>query len=170
MKKQLRSNKTKIFLLGLFLLSIPSALQAASHDFGIGVTLGSPSGLSVWQNLDSNSAIQGALEYNVVNPFVAQIDYVFKLDGLFPLRKDAGKLLLYYGPGFRMEFGKRESFFFGPYRVSHKTRGALRFPIGLQYYIPHAPFDVFSEVAPMLSLWTGTVVDMTIALGIRWDM
>ena len=147
-----------------------TSLKAAPRDFGVGITLGSPSGLSLWQNLDSTSAIQAALEYNVVNPFVAQADYLFKIDGLFPLEKNAGKLFLYYGPGFRMEFGKRESFFFGPYRVSDKTRGALRFPVGLQYYIPKIPFDVFTEVAPMLSLWPATVIDMTIALGIRYDL
>lgn len=143
---------------------------AAPRDFAMGVSIGSPMGLSVMQNLGQTEAIQGALEYGVYGTFVMHADYLFKENRIFPFEERYGKLWLYYGPGARLELGDRDISPFGPYRHSDNVRAGLRFPAGLQYYIPKAPFDVFVEIAPLLSLWSATNVDLTMALGVRFDL
>jgi hypothetical protein len=144
--------------------------HGAPRDFAMGISLGSPMGISVLQNLDDNEAIQGALEINIENPFVVHGDYVFKEDAPFPFEEQYGKLWLYYGPGVRFEWGDRDLTVAGPYRHAEGGRFALRFPAGLQYYVPKVPFDVFAELAPMLGLWRSTNVDLTWALGLRFNL
>lgn len=152
-------------------LLFPTPGEAAPRDFGIGVSLGSPMGLTMLQNLDETSAVQAALEWNIYNPFVAQADYLFKEGAPFAnLASGYGKPWLYYGLGGRYEWGERDISIFGPYFHSEKSRLALRFPVGIQYYLPKAPFDAFFEVAPMVSLWRSTTLDLTMALGLRFNL
>ena len=127
-------------------------------------------GLTMMQNLDTASAAQAAMEWNVYNDFVMQADYLVKIGGIFQVPRKYGKPKLYYGPGLRWEWGTRDISVASPYRKSHDGRLALRFPVGVQYYIPKAPFDVFAEVAPMLALWRSTNLDLTFALGLRFDL
>jgi hypothetical protein len=148
----------------------PSTLFAASRDFAVGVTLGSPTGLTVLQNISETEAVQVAFELNIVNTWVLQGDYLFKTRFPAAIPPENGKAWIYYGPGLRWEWGGREQFFSGPYRTSDEGRFALRFPVGLQYYVPKVPFDIFAEVAPMLSLWESTAVDMTMAIGVRFNL
>lgn len=147
-----------------------STLSAAPRDFAIGITLGSPMGLSVLQNIGETEAVQAAFEANVYNTWVLQGDYIFKTRFPHPIDEANGKLWIYYGPGLRWEWGEREQTVFGPYRTTDEGRFALRFPVGLQYYIPKVPFDTFAELAPMLSLWESTYVDMTISFGVRFNL
>ena len=143
---------------------------AAPRDFAVGVTLGSPMGLTVLQNIGETEAAQAAFELNIYNTFVLQGDYLFKMKWPMAFEESYGKAWIYYGPGLRFEWGGRDQTPFGPYRVSDDGRFALRFPGGVQYYLPKLPFDVFFEVAPMLSLWESTAVDLTAALGIRFNL
>lgn len=143
---------------------------AAPRDFAIGLIAGSPMGLSVLQNIGETEAVQMALEINVYNPFVLQADYLFKTRWPQAFPEEKGKAWIYYGPGVRWEWGGREQAFAGPYRTSDEGRIALRMVGGLQYYVPRLPFDVFVETAPMLSLWESTTVDLTTALGVRFNL
>jgi hypothetical protein len=156
------------FASALILTALPA--KAAPRDFAIGLSVGSPMGLSMLQNLSETEAVQAALEINVFNTLVAQADYLFKTRWPVEILPEYGKVYIYYGPGIRWEWGHREISPTGPYRTSEDGRFALRFPGGVQYYIPKLPFDTFVEVAPMLSLWSSTSVDLTAALGIRFNL
>jgi hypothetical protein len=151
-------------------LLISRASLAAPRDFAVGVILGSPTGLSVLQNIGETEAVQAAFEYNIHNPWVLQADYVFKTRWPQEFDEEYGKAWIYYGPGIRWEWGGRDQTVFGPYRTSDEGRFAVRFPAGLQYYVPKLPFDVFLEIAPMLSLWENTTVDAVAALGVRFNL
>lgn len=145
--------------------------SADPRSFGIGVSLGSPMGLTAVQNFDSTNAVQAALEWNIYNTFVMQGDYLFKEGAPFRRVDPAyGKPWLYYGMGARYEWGGRDISPFGPYRKTHDGRLGIRFPVGVQHYLPKAPFDAFIEVAPMLSLWPSTSLDMMMALGLRFEL
>ncbi len=157
-------------LAAIFVAFFISGALSAPRDFAIGMTVGSPTGLSLLHNLDETSAVQAAVELNVENPFTMHADYLFKVNGLFAIPPENGKLQLYYGPGMRFEVGTRRISAFGPYRTSRGGRVGIRFPVGLQYYLPVVPFDVFIEAAPMLTLWRSTQVDMTAALGLRFNL
>lgn len=144
--------------------------QAAPRDFAVGVSLGSPTGLSLLQNIGETEAIQAAFEFNIHNLWVLQSDYLFKTRWPQEFDEEYGKAWIYYGPGFRWEWGGRDQTVFGPYRSSDEGRFAVRFPVGLQYYVPRLPFDVFIELAPLLSLWESTTIDAVAALGVRFNL
>jgi hypothetical protein len=156
--------------LSLSLLAARPA-SAADRDFAVGVSFGSPMGLSVLQNIGESEAVQAAFEYNIYNTWVLQADWLMKKIRWPQAFDEAyGKAYIYYGPGARFEYGGREQAFSGPYRTSEDGRFALRFPAGAQYYIPKVPFDTFAEVAPMLCIWESTTVDLTFALGLRFNL
>jgi hypothetical protein len=146
------------------------AAQAESRDFAIGVILGSPTGLSVLQNFEETEAVQAAFEYNIYNQWVLQADYLFKLPWPQEFSDEYGTAWIYYGPGVRWEWGAREQTVFGPYRSTDEGRFAIRFPAGIQYYVPNLPFDAFIEIAPLVSLWENTTVDAVSALGVRFNL
>jgi hypothetical protein len=152
------------------LLSATVPLCAAERDFAIGVSFGSPMGLSVLHNIGRKEAVQMAFEANVYNPWVLQADYLWKADWPTEFNEDYGDLYIYFGPGMRYEYGSREQTLFGPYRESEGGRFAFRFPGGVQYYVPNLPFDVFGEAAPMLGIYKATTVDLTVALGLRFNL
>lgn len=158
-----------VFSLVLASLSVHPGV-AAPRDFAVGVTLGSPMGLTVLQNIGETEAVQAAFEANIYNDWLLQADYLFKSKWPLAFEEQYGKAWIYYGPGMRFEWGGREQTVFGPYRTSEDGRFALRFPCGIQYYVPKLPFDLFFEMAPMVSLWESTALDMTSALGVRFNL
>jgi len=66
-----------------------------------------------------------------------------------------GSFPLYYGLGFRVNFGD-------------ETEAGVRFPIGLEYLFPRAPFDVFIEVVPILRVIQKTDFEIDGAIGARF--
>lgn len=157
-------------LLGV-LASVPGPASAAPRDFAVGVSIGSPMGLSLLQNVGETEAIQAALEIGVQNPFTIQSDYLWKIRWPRAFEEQYGKAWIYYGGGVRYEYGEREISFAGPFRHTESGRLALRAPVGLQYYLPpKVPFDAFAEVAPMLALYPASLPDLTFAVGFRFNL
>jgi hypothetical protein len=148
----------------------PRSASAAPRDFAVGVSIGSPMGLSLLQNVGETEAIQAAVEIGVQNPFTLQSDYLWKIRWPRAFEEQYGKAWMYYGGGVRYEYGERELSFAGPFRYSESWRLALRAPVGVQYYLPRIPFDVFAEVAPMLALYPASLPDLTFAVGFRFNL
>jgi hypothetical protein len=155
----------------LFALGIsPGTAEAAPRDFAAGVSIGSPMGLSLLQNIGETEAVQAAIEVGVQNPFTIQSDYLWKIRWPQAFEERYGKAWIYYGGGMRYEYGERDLSFAGPYRHTESARLALRAPVGTQYYLPRLPFDAFAEIAPMLALWPASLPDLTFALGFRFNL
>lgn len=149
----------------------PGPVSAAPRDFAVGISIGSPMGLSLLQNVGETEAIQAALEIGVQNPFTIQSDYLWKIRWPQAFEDQYGKAWIYYGGGVRYEYGERELSFAGPFRYTESGRLALRAPVGAQYYLPpKVPFDAFVEVAPMLALYPASLPDLTFAIGFRFNL
>jgi len=145
-----------ILVLVLIFWSLPGkGFSYEKNDFGLGIILGSPTGLSAKLWLSKSSAFDGAFAWSFSGKGRFQIhgDYLWHNFDL--IKVEEGSLPLYYGLGFRVNFGD-------------EVEAGVRFPIGLEYIFPRAPFDVFIEVVPILRVIKKTDFEIDGAIGARF--
>ncbi|MBE0460268.1 MAG: DUF3996 domain-containing protein [Candidatus Aminicenantes bacterium] len=147
------------FTLTIVLLCGTTVAQAG--NFGLGVIIGEPTGLSCKLWTGSNTALDGAVAWSLGEKDVLQVhgDFLFHKFNLFKVTR--GSLPLYYGIGGRFVFNERN-------RSDDKTRVGIRFPIGIEYIFAKAPLDIFLELVPVLDLSPSTDFDLNGAIGIRF--
>jgi hypothetical protein len=147
----------KIFVSFLILFVISNISHAQETDYGVGLMVGEPTGLSgkVW--LDETQAVDfgiGAGFFGEGAGFTIHSDYLYHIKNLFDLKY---KLPMYYGFGVRMRFPSNSKFNFG-------VRGVL----GVMMYLKEIPVDVFLEASPSFRLLPTTGLDLDIAIGGRY--
>ncbi len=147
----------KRFVLILMLAAIlfPGTAKAQDNDFGLGIILGEPTGISLKYWVGSTAAIDGAVAWSFGNNDSLHLhaDYLFHKFNLFKVEK--GEIPLYYGIGIRV-------------RAEGRTRVGVRFPVGISYIFEKAPLDIFLELAPLLDLVPDTDFRFNGAIGIRY--
>lgn len=143
-------------LSALFLVS-SSALfaQGKTGDFGAGVILGEPTGISAkwWKANDRAFDLAIAWSTGRNDRFHLHGDYLVHRFDLISV--DSGKLPLYYGLGARMGFGDQVDL-------------GVRIPVGIAYQFPNDPFELFFEIVPVLNLYPGTDFDANGGFGVRY--
>lgn len=129
--------------------------QTNSGDFGIGVILGEPTGISAKFYNGGNSALDfgAAWSFGTNASMHLHADYLFHRFDLITV--DVGRLPLYYGIGGRLRF------------ADESTVG-LRIPIGLSYYFENDPLEIFFEVVPILDLAPATNFSGNGGVGLRY--
>ena len=135
-----------------------SSSSSYNHgNFGIGVILGEPTGLSakMWTSKNTAFDLGVAWSFSGDGHFHIHGDYLFHNFGLFDVSK--GSLPLYFGIGVRMLF-----------RDNADDKIGVRIPIGLEYFFDGVPLAVFGEVVPILDLAPSTEFDINGGLGIRF--
>lgn len=126
--------------------------------FGLGITVGEPTGLSAKYWLNDTLAIDGAAGWSCYDDseFYLRSDLLFHKFGLISVPK--GKLAPYLGGGVFVRF-----------RDEHRDDEAgLRVPVGLDYLFENAPVDIFAEFAPGLDLTPSVRADFSGGIGIRY--
>jgi hypothetical protein len=152
-------------LLLFFAISInPTYAQKTSGRTGIGVMLGSPTGLSFKTYTSSTNAFDAGLawsldQYDAVN---LHVDYLWHRFDAFE-NVDQGQLPLYYGIGGRVIFTDDY-----PDPGDNDALLGVRFPVGTEYLFEEAPFGIFLELAPVLNIVPSTDFDLDGALGARY--
>lgn len=140
------------------LLSSGFAYAQGNNDFGLGMILGEPTGVSgkLWTGF--GSAVDAAAAWSLDENDVFQIhaDYLRHNYSLINVKK--GRLPLYYGIGGRARFNERHG---------HDHLG-IRIPVGLEYIFQGAPLDLFMEVVPILDVAPATDFDLNAAFGTRY--
>ena len=145
-----------ILVLVLIFLSLPSrGLTYEKNDFGLGIILGSPTGLSAKLWLSKSTAFDAAAAWSFSRKGRLQIhgDYLWHNFNL--IKVEEGSFPLYYGLGFRVNFGD-------------EVEAGVRFPLGLEYLFSRAPFDIFIEVVPILQVIKKTDFEIDGAIGVRF--
>lgn len=145
-----------ILLLVLIFLSLSSkGLTYEKNDFGLGIILGSPTGISAKLWLSKSTAFDAAAAWSFSRKGRLQIhgDYLWHNFNLIKVEK--GSFPFYYGLGFRFNFGD-------------EVEAGVRFPLGLEYLFSQAPFDIFIEVVPVLRVINKTDFEMDGAIGVRF--
>lgn len=153
------------------LLLFSATLKAQDSGLGLGIMIGSPTGLSGKAWISEDRAVGMGLAWGLWHGgyFHAHADYLFHDMDLIQVGK--GKLPLYYGPGLRLRSWNGARYWHrGRYYENGNGRVDLgiRFPVGLAYLFDGAPVDVFIEAVPTLDLIPGTAFEFDAALGARY--
>jgi len=144
----------KLVLTYLALLMLTNPLMAAGQKgLGLGIILGSPTGISGKYWLDKIHAIDAALGFS--GDFVFHADYLWHGWKAFPQPKQ-GKLSAYFGIGGRFEEKKKDDEF------------GIRFVAGGGYWFEKHPVEVFLELVPVFKVSPDTGLGFNGGIGIRY--
>ncbi len=144
----------------IFCVFLEPSFAKSNDDFGVGVILGAPTGISVDKKLSRSHSVDGALSYG--SYFYVHGTYLNHF--LRSIRVEDYSFGWFYGIGARLfvlEKNKREEekkeLYLGP-------RGS----IGLNFPIKQNPFEFFIEGSCVLNVIPETGVDLGIAVGGRF--
>ncbi|NPA51501.1 MAG: hypothetical protein GXO22_01250 [Aquificae bacterium] len=149
-------------LLSIFLfLSMFSFSFAVSNKFGLGIVIGTPTGLTGKYWIDKHNAMDFATGWSFrEDRFYLHFNYLIHNYGI--LKKVSqkselkGDIPLYAGIGLRAKFGK------GSDEIG------FRIPLGITYLFASMPLDTFLEFAPSLNFYPETDFFVDASLGIRY--
>ena len=151
----------KIWIVGfIVVLLLPlAALSQPRRDFGLGVIVGEPTGLSFKAWTGGSTALAGAAAWSFGgrDAFQLHVDYLFHNFRL--MRVSKGRLPFYYGIGARVRFHEGGG--------DDDTVLGIRFPLGLEYLFASPSLGIFAEIVPILDLTPATDFDMNAAIGFR---
>ena len=144
----------RLILLTAFALIAATSGSAQERGFGLGVTFGEPTGLSLKYWVSRQNAVDGGLAWS------------FRGDGFFHMHADylwhfpdaihsSERFPLYVGIGGRIRF-------------DNPARIGVRIPFGLAWWPTGVPLDVFLELAPILDLAPATEFELNGAIGVRY--
>jgi hypothetical protein len=154
---------SKITIL-FFLITFCMCSVLIPNQFGAGIILGAPTGLSFkyWQY--RRSAFDFAVAWNFSDDyFHIHGDYLihFPFD-VEEVAKDA--LYWYFGGGVRIRVkGERES------GDESSNNLGIRGVMGLDYIHPEVPVDFFIELAPVMEIISSTGLELEGGIGVRYN-
>jgi len=141
---------------GLAVLSF----NVSATEFGLGIVLGEPTGISANYRMSPRHSIDGAVAWDLSDDdFHLHSDYLW----LKPkaLRLDEVALDVYFGVGGRMVFIDRRN-------EEDNFRLGVRGPVGLSYMFDDPRVEVFGELALTMNLIESTSIDLDGGLGARY--
>jgi hypothetical protein len=146
----------KITLIFIFIiLSSFSKILAQDKDFGLGIIIGEPTGVSAKYWTHSNGAFDGAAAWSFIDEGAFHIHVDYLLHNFDLIKVSEGRLPFYYGIGGRI-------------KASDDARLGVRVPLGLAYLLERAPVDIFLEIVPILDLAPKTDFKINAAIGARY--
>jgi hypothetical protein len=151
----------------IFLSLLATLAQAMENEFGIGLILGEPTGISIKKWLDHNHAIDAAAAWSTSenHNFQLHADYLMHQYHVFRTDRHSGQLPVYYGVGGRVRLENEDN---GKGHRSNDLLISFRMPLGISYLFAHVPIDIFVEVVPMLDIVPDTDFDINAAFGVRF--
>ena len=136
-------------------LNFSKSFENERGSVGVGVILGEPTGLSGKFWLNEFEAIDAGVAYSFFgeSSFSLHADYLYHdLDMII----DEHEIPVYYGFGFR-------------YRALENDAGfGARGVMGVLWYHPEVPVDIFFEIVPVFELFPATSLNLDIAIGGRF--
>jgi len=139
----------------------------AQRDFGLGVIIGEPTGLSAkWWVSPGNAFDAGAAWSFADNPSLQlHGDYLYHRNYHFDSPDLEGTLPWYFGIGGRMKLSDDDDP--GRRNVDDDLLG-VRFPVGVGWTFDEAPIEVFLELVPIIDIAPETDFSINGALGARY--
>ena len=129
--------------------------QPKGRYFGAGIVLGEPTGLNAKFWLNSSNAVDVSVAWSVGKHDALHLDadYLFHNYNLIPVT--SGKLPVFFGPGAKVV-------------LDNDPRIGIRFPVGVNYFLPGMPMDLFFELAPAMNLLPKTNFEPDFGIGTRY--
>jgi hypothetical protein len=131
------------------------SLNAQDKNFGLGIILGEPTGVSakLWTSSENAFDFAAAWSFKGDGHLLLQADYVWHMFRLISV--SSGKLPFYVGIGGRVV-------------LADDALIGVRVPLGLDYMFADAPIDIFVELVPILDLAPETDFDFGGGIGARF--
>lgn len=162
----MRSART--ILLGvLLLLAAGSEVSQAQGNFGFGFILGEPTGLSWEYRMSRMNAIDGAIGFSPGDRFRIHVDYLWFAhpfhDPAFSLHYGVGAVIG-FGRTWFVERGHGDGYWTGTTDLGF----GVRVPLGINYFIPRSPVELFFEFAPIVIFAPSAGVAIDVGIGVRF--
>lgn len=149
----------RIIIIMIFGLTVH--VQAA-HNFGAGVVLGDPTGLSFKYDLSARNSIDAALAWSDSINVLVQGDYLWNKPKLFFV--DNYPFDLFYGVGARLRDRDKDKFS----KDDEGLQVGVRGPVGLRFMLHDPRIEFFTELAFIMNLTPGTSADLDFGIGARY--
>ena len=149
----------RAYVLASFLVGLVSPVQAITsqvgspYDFGVGVEMGQPFGVTAKYWLTPSLAVDGASGYHWNHNFDVHADYLWHSFSSFDI--SSGRLPFYAGLGARILLGD-------------SSQLGMRLPIGASYLFSSSPLETFVELAPIIRVTSGFGLDLDGLVGVRF--
>ncbi len=146
----------RIFLTVMIAVSLFAGSAGATRDeFGLGIILGEPTGISGKLWTSATTAVDGAIAWSFGNQDALHLHADYLMHRFDLIHVDQGRMAVHFGLGARLKFDDDDSF-------------GIRFPIGLTYLVANSPLDIFLEVVPLLDIVPDTDFNPNAAIGVRY--
>ena len=145
----------KLIVSFILLLFISANVFAQEKDFGLGLMVGEPTGISAKYWLSQSEAVDAGLGYAFFGSnshLSLHVDYLYHR---FDIIEHYETFPVYYGFGLRLRAGDESNF-------------GVRGVTGVAFHLRNAPVDVFFEIAPVFQLFPETKLKFDAALGARY--
>jgi hypothetical protein len=143
----------------LLLLLTGGRVASQESGTGVGIALGSITGLSVKIWRDATSAWSGGAAWSFEGEDSLHLHWDYLHHGRRPWRlreiEEGYFFRWYYGLGCRA-------------KLEEDSRLGMRLPVGIAYLFTDAPFDAFFELAPLLDIAPATEARLDGAIGVRY--
>lgn len=151
----------KIIFPVFFILTTAALSFGQTNNFGIGIIVGEPTGLSMKLKLSENTAIDGALGWSFEDKGSIHIHGDFLLHDYNLIHVDEGRLPIYYGIGGRIKLKNNDN-------DNDEDKIGVRIPVGIAYEFSSRKVDIFLEIVPILDLAPESRVTFNAAIGARY--
>jgi hypothetical protein len=131
--------------------AVPARAQKAG-DVGAGVVIGNPTGGTAKFWLGDAAAVDVGVGYS--SRFTVYGDYLWHSWSVLP-QPSAGRLPVYLGLGLQA-------------RAFHDAELGIRTVVGVAYWLPRDPVELFLEVVPVFRLTPGSSVGLDAGAGLRF--
>lgn len=153
MKITLRTFLCLAIIIGIASTYHTATAQQKGDNFGIGIMIGEPTGLTIKKWMSDNTAFDIGAAWSLSDANEAlHLHSDFLLHNWF---EDNPNLAFYYGIGTRTI-------------LDDDAKLGIRIPLGLNYVFEHGPFDVFVEAVPILDIAPDTEFAGNGAVGFRF--
>jgi len=149
-------NVKKLLILAVLLLAIMIPVTAADtngKDFGVGLYLGSPLGITAKYDLDQEMSVVGSLRFGGGLIVSGGVQYNF-----VDFSIENADFNVYFGGNVSLEFGVTPSFGLG-----------IEIPIGISYYFKDPAIEIFLEVGPVFKFIPFGEADAVGGIGVRYE-
>jgi hypothetical protein len=143
------------FLLASVFFTFCSLSFCQPPGFGLGLIVGDPTGISAKLDFKDNTAIDGAVAWDLAGGNNAMLIHADFLTYKRLIQKKE-QLNGYLG------FGSRVIFL-------HDLHVAARVPVGLSYFLKDISVETFFEVVPIIKVLPTQGADIDAAIGIRYN-
>lgn len=154
--------RTALVIIILLSCSIAGlAVDTKSHVFGMGVSVGEPSGISFKLWINRKSAFASVLAWQNKDRVYFHLDYLLHNYNVIPKKDLTGEVPFYAGCGFSVENTKDSN-------LSPVTSYAVRIILGMDYIFDEMPIDVYGELVPTVIFYPDSGAMLATAIGIRY--